>query len=121
MGVSLPIHLSKYNQDKDYSKNAYNLEIMINSERKVTIWEYATSDYITIKDFTNQTETDFYRKSGENVYWNNGYIQLIEKWTEIKPLLESAIEKALISKMNQSQNELANFKASYEKVSDFKA
>jgi hypothetical protein len=46
-------------------------------------------------------------------------VELIDKWKEIKPYIEAAAEKAMIERMTKAQEELANFKASYEKVANF--
>lgn len=121
VSVNLPVHINTFNMDKDFSKNTYNLDILINRDGKVRFWEYASGASVTIDDFINKTETDFYRQYAGSIHWNDGYIQLIEQWTEIKPLLENAIEKALIDQMNKTQKELTDFKVSYEIVSDFKA
>ena len=76
---------------------------------------------LKIEDFTNKPRDKFYRISSDGrAYWNDGYIELIEKWSEIKPCIEACAERKLIERMNKTQKELADFKSSYEKVVDFK-
>ena len=71
-------------------------------------------------DFLNKREEDFYYKYNDGrIKWNDGYLELINRWQEIKEQIESCAEKALLERMNKTQKELADFKASYEKVVNF--
>lgn len=77
---------------------------------------------IEIKDFTNKKEVDFYRTyQDSSLHWEDGYLELIDRWAELKCYIENCAEKALLERMNQTQKELADFKASYEKVVNFEA
>ena len=48
-------------------------------------------------------------------------MELIDRWAELKHYIESCAEKKLLERMNNAQKELADFKASYEKVVNFEA
>lgn len=86
----------------------------------VKICQYCSgASGINIDDFT--TFDKFYRVSNGKIYWEDGMVELIDRWKEIKPYLEQSAEKAMIERMNKTQKELADFKASYEKVVNFEA
>lgn len=85
----------------------------------VEIYQNASASALKIYNFTNLTEEDFYYTSGNQLRWNEGFVPLVENWKEIKPYIESSAEKALLERMNKTQKELADFKASYEKVVNF--
>ncbi len=72
---------------------------------------------IDIKDFV--TLDKFYRVSNGQIYWEDGMVELIDRWKEIKPYIEQAAERAMLERMTKAQKELADFKASYEQVVDF--
>jgi hypothetical protein len=86
----------------------------------VTISQHASASGIRITDFLNKKEEDFYYKCSDGATrWHDGYLELIDRWAEIKPYIEASAEKSLIERMNKTQKELADFKASYEKVVKF--
>lgn len=86
---------------------------------EVDIRQSGFASSINIQDFTNLTE--FGRVYQDNTFhWEDGMVELIDKWKEIKPYIEPAAEKAMIERMTKAQKELADFKASYEQVVDFK-
>ena len=88
---------------------------------KVDISEWASASKLEIEDFCAKEEKDFiYSYQDGTGRWNDGYIELIEKWPDIKRLFEDKLESALIEKMNASQKALADFKASYEVAANFK-
>lgn len=88
------------------------------SNGTVNIYQPAAGSHLDITDFTNLTE--FGRIYQDNSFhWKDGMVELIDKWKEIKPYIEEAAEKAMIERMTKAQTELANFKASYEKVANF--
>lgn len=89
----------------------------------VTVSQHASgASGIRITDFLNKKESDFYYKcSNDTTKWHDGYLELIDRWAEIKQAIESCAEKALLERMNKTQKELADFKASYEKVVNFEA
>ena len=77
---------------------------------------------VDIKDFLNKKEEDFYYTYQDGtIKWNDGYLELIDRWTELKCHIESCAEKALLERMNQTQKELADFKSRYEQVVNFEA
>ena len=85
---------------------------------EVSIRQGGFASSINIQDFTNLTE--FGRVYQDNTFhWEDGMVELINRWKEIKPYLEPAAEKALLERMNKTQKELADFKASYEQVVNF--
>lgn len=106
----------------DVDSKKYNgVEFTFVSNGTVNITQYSGASTLSIKDFTNMPKDKFYRITSDNkILWEDGMVELIERWSEIKPYIESCAEKKLIERMNKTQNELANFKASYEKVVDFK-
>ena len=75
---------------------------------------------VDIKDFLNKKEEDFYRTYNGKIDWNDGYLELIDRWAELKCHIENCAEKKLLERMNNTQKELADFKASYEQVVNFK-
>lgn len=86
----------------------------------VRIYQGGFASSLEIKDFLNKKEEDFYYKyDNGSIKWNDGYLELIDRWSEIRQQIESCAEKALIERMNKTQKELADFKASYEKVVNF--
>lgn len=87
------------------------------SNGKVNISQYASVSTLRIDDFTNLSE--FGRTYGNKFQFEEGMIELINRWKEIKPYIEQAAEKAMIERMTKAQKELADFKASYEKVANF--
>lgn len=87
------------------------------SNGTVNISQQSAASSLSITNFTNLTE--FGRIYNDTFRWDDGMIELIDKWKEIKPYIEQAAEKAMIERMTKAQNELANFKASYEKVANF--
>ncbi len=87
------------------------------SNGTVNIEQSAAASHLDIKNFTNLTE--FGRTYNDTFHWDDGMIELIDNWKEIKPYIEQAAEEAMIERMTKAQNELANFKASYEKVANF--
>ena len=84
----------------------------------VDIHQSAGCSRLEINDFTNVQSEDFF-ESYNNARWREGYIKLIEHWQEIKPQIEECAEKELLERMNKTQQELADFKASYETVANF--
>lgn len=88
------------------------------SNGTVNISQSAAASSLSIENFTNLTEFGrIYRDN--SFHWEDGMVELIDKWKEIKPYIEQAAEKAMIERMTKAQTELANFKASYEKVANF--
>lgn len=88
------------------------------SNGTVNIKQPAAASHLSIENFTNLTE--FGRVYQDNTFhWEDGMVELIDKWKEIKPYIEAAAEKAMIERMTKVQEELADFKASYEKVANF--
>lgn len=87
------------------------------ADGSVNIYQSAAASSIDIKDFTKLTE--FGRTYSGTFHWEDGMVELIDKWKEIKPYIEQAAEKAMIERMTKAQKELADFKASYEKVANF--
>lgn len=86
----------------------------------VTVSQHASASRLRITDFLNKKEEDFYYTyDNGQIKWNDGYLELIDRWAEIKQAIENCAEKALIERMNKTQKELADFKASYEKVVNF--
>ena len=53
--------------------------------------------------------------------WSEGFINLIEKWPEIKTTIEAGLEKKLTERMEEIRKSTADRVESYEKVNDFKA
>ena len=88
----------------------------------VRIYQGGFASSLEIKDFLNKKESDFYYTyDNGQIKWNEGYLELIDRWAEIKQQIESCAEKAMLERMNKTQQELADFKASYEKVANFEA
>ena len=86
----------------------------------VDISQHASASSLKIKDFLSKKEEDFYyKRSDGTITWNEGYLELIERWAELKQQIESCAEKAMLERMNRTQKELADFKASYEQVVNF--
>lgn len=86
----------------------------------VRIYQGGFASSLEIKDFLNKKENDFYyTHSDGTITWNDGYLELIDRWAELKQQIESCAEKAMIERMNRTQKELADFKASYEQVVNF--
>lgn len=106
-------------QNEMLSKNYSGVRFWFNENGTVDIYQSAAASSLDIPNFTNLKRTDFYRICGNTMHWNDGMVELIERWKEIKPYLEQGAESALIKRMNKTQKELAEFKASYEKVVDF--
>jgi hypothetical protein len=88
------------------------------SNGTVNIKQSAAASHLSIENCTNLTE--FGRVYQDDTFhWEEGMVELIDKWKEIKPYIEQAAEKAMIARMTKAQKELADFKASYEKLADF--
>jgi hypothetical protein len=87
------------------------------SNGTVNIYQSAAASRLEINNFTNLTE--FGRVYNNSFHWDDGMVELINKWKEIKPYIEKAAEKAMIERMTKAQTELADFKASYEKIANF--
>lgn len=88
----------------------------------VRIYQGGFASSLEIKDFLNKKESDFYYTyDNGQIKWNDGYLELIDRWAEIKQAIENCAEKAMLERMNKTQKELADFKASYEKVVNFEA
>ena len=106
----------------DVNSGKYSgMYLMFNSKGIVDITQHGGASSLHIKDFTNMPKEKFYRVTSDGkIRWEDGMVELIEKWSEIKPYIETCAEKKLIERMNRTQKELADFKASYEKVVDFK-
>lgn len=83
----------------------------------VDIYQPAAGSHLKINNFTNLTE--FGRVYGDTFRWEDGMVELIDRWKEIKPYIEKAAEKAMIDRMTKTQEELADFKAGYEKIVNF--
>jgi hypothetical protein len=91
-----------------------------NKDGSVDISQHASASGLRIKDFLSKKEADFYyTRSDGTITWNEGYLELIDRWAELKQQIESCAEKALLERMNKTQKELADFKASYEQVVNF--
>ena len=90
---------------------------VFDKDGKVNIVQYASASTLRIDDFTNLTE--FGRQYSHGFRWEDGMIELINKWKELKPYIEKEAEKAMLSRMTKAQDELANFKTSYELVANF--
>lgn len=94
------------------------VEFIFRKNGTVDIRQGGFASSLEAEDFTNQTE--FGRVYRDNTFhWEDGMLELIDKWKEIKPYIEKAAEKAMIERMTKAQKELADFKASYEKVTNF--
>ena len=77
---------------------------------------------IEIKDFLNKKEAEFYHTYQDGtIKWDDGYLEMIDRWAELKHHIENCAEKKLLERMNNTQKELADFKASYEQVVNFEA
>jgi len=88
------------------------------SDGTVNIEQPAAASSLRITNFTNLTE--FGRVYQDSTFrWEDGMVELIDKWKEIKPYIEEAAEKAMLERMTKAQEELANFKASYENIANF--
>ena len=94
------------------------VEFYFDKSGNVSIYQHASASSIHIKNFLSYNEQDFFYANGRNEF-KEGLIPLVEKWREIKPYIEQAAEKAMLDRMTKIQKELADFKASYEKVVDF--
>jgi len=115
--IEVPYSIYWLNRGKDDKKL---LKIHV-CDGTVELWESASASHLEIKDFCNQTEAHFiYTYSDGRIKWNDGYVELVEQWPSIKASFEEELEKALIKKMGETQQELVNFKASYEVVANFK-
>lgn len=98
----------------------YQLSIRVHNGT-VDFDESSGASRLKIEDFCNKSEEDFiYCYSDGKIKWNEGYVELVEKWSTIKKSFEEELEKVLIEKMNKTQQELVDFKASYETVANFK-
>ena len=101
-------------------ENSRKLSIRVH-DGTVDLWESSSASSLRIDDFCNKTEAHFiYTYSDGRIKWEDGYVELIEQWDTIKKFFEEGLEKALIKKMGETQQELVNFKASYEVVANFK-
>lgn len=88
----------------------------------VNIHQVGAASSLKINDFLNKNEEDFYHTYQDGtIHWNDGYLELIDRWAELKCHIENCAEKAMLERMNKTQKELADFKASYEKVVNFEA
>ena len=97
------------------------VEFTFISKGIVNIRQHSGASSLNIEDFTNMPKDKFYRITSDNkIRWEDGMVELIDKWHEIKPYIESCAEKKLLERMTKTQKELADFKASYEKIVDFK-
>lgn len=114
--IDVPYHIYWLNK----SDSRYNLSIRVH-DGTVDLWEQSSASSLKIEDFCSKTEAHFiYTYSDGQIKWEDGYVQLVEQWPNIKASFEEGLEKALIKKMGEAQQELANFKASYEVVANFK-
>lgn len=90
------------------------------ADGSVAIRQYCSgASGIKIEDFTSLSEFGRTYSNSNNFRWEDGMVELIDRWKEIKPYIEAAAEKAMIERMTKAQKELAEFKVSYEKVVDF--
>ena len=108
--------LVKEEEIKSGKKNG--VSFTFTKDGKVDIVQYASASTLRIVDFTNLTE--FGRQYSHGFRWEEGMVALINKWKELKPYIEKEAEKAMFDRMTKAQNELADFKTSYEVVADFK-
>ena len=103
--------------DEIRSGKKSGVSFYFSKDGKVNITQYASASTLRIDDFTNLTE--FGRQYSQGFRWEDGMIELISKWKEIKPYIEKEAEKAMLARMTKAQEELANFKTSYETVANF--
>lgn len=94
------------------------VEFIFRKDGTVDVYQSSASSHLEIKNFTNVASEEFFEKY-DTSRWREGYIKLIENWHEIKPQIEASAEKSLLERMNKTQQELADFKASYETVVKF--
>ena len=114
--VNVPCNIYWLNRNKDQ----HELSIRVHNGT-VDFDESSSASRLEINDFCNKSEEDFiYRCTDGTIKWNDGYVELVEKWSTIKRCFEEELEKVLVEKMNRTQQELVNFKASYEIVANFK-
>lgn len=114
--IEVPCHIYWLNKDRDN----YNLSIYVH-DGTVDFHESAAASSLKINDFCHKNNDDFiYKCSDGTIRWNDGYVELIEKWDTIKKYFEEELEKSLIKKMGETQQSLVNFKTSYEIVANFK-
>lgn len=66
-------------------------------------------------------ETNSIERSGNPGKWSEGFIDLIENWEKIKPIIEESVQKALSKRMEIVRDETQAKLTSYEKVTDFEA
>jgi hypothetical protein len=104
-------------QDEIGTKRSNGVGFTFSSSGEVNIYQYASASSLRINDFTNLSEFGHTYTSGYR--WDDGMVELINRWKEIKPYIEAAAEKAMIERMTKAQKELADFKASYEKIANF--
>ena len=104
-------------QDEIGVKGRKGVEFIFRENGSVDIYQGGFASSLSTNDFTNLTE--FGRVYNDKFNWNDGMLELIDKWKEIKPYIEAAAEKAMVDRMVKAQKELAEFNASYEKVANF--
>lgn len=104
-------------QEEIGTRGKNGAEFIFRKDGTVDIIQHGYASSLHTEDFTNLTE--FGSVYNDKFNWNEGMIELINKWKEIKPYIEQAAEKAMIERMTKAQKELADFKASYEKVANF--
>lgn len=113
--VEVPCNIYWLNKYKDSRK----LSIRVHNGT-VDFDEWSAASKLEIKDFCNKSEEDFIYTDGDGkIKWNDGYVELVEQWSTIKRCFEEELEKVLIEKMHKTQQELVNFKTSYETVANF--
>ena len=99
--------------------HSYGACFYFKKDGSVDVYQSAAGSRLNIKDFTNLKEFGRTYSNDDSFHFEDGMIELIEKWKEIKPYIEREAEKAMLERMAKAQEELANFKASYEKAVNF--
>ena len=115
--IEIPVSIFWLNKGKS-DDDRYKLNIRV-SNGDVEFWEQSSASSLKIENFCSKTEDDFLYDCGNSKKWNDGYLEIIENWQEIRKHFEIGLEKELEQRMTKTQKELASFKASYEIVDKF--
>ena len=113
----------EFNKKYITKRSSCSLTSDVLSEEKLN-WQintyYSTkqddNDYWQFIDATNNIET-----SGNPKKWADGFLPLIENWTDIKAKIESGVEKDLTDRMQKIRENTTARVESYEKVTNFEA
>lgn len=116
--VELPVHIYWLNKGED--TNIRKLSISI-CDGKVKFYESSAASSLEIKDFCSKTKDDFfYTYKDGTIKWNDGYLNLLHQWENIRVLFEKEMSFALDKQISEKNKTISDLKTNFEYAKNFR-